>query len=148
MKIKPYAFIHDWGGYRDQTMVVVGTKDVGDLVYFFKRFKVYPKLAKDFIEWWRNNKTPDTDNGSFICVESDHGRMTILYLKEWPKKAQWENYEILMHELHHAVHIILGEKRGMANEKEALAYAQEILFNRIRRKLDRIDKCEIITLKK
>ena len=74
--------------------------------------------------------------------------MTILYLKEWPKKSQWENYEILMHELHHAVHIILGEKRGMANEKEALAYAQEILFNRIRRKLDRIDKCEIITLKK
>lgn len=147
---RPFAFIQHWGCYPDETMIVVGTKKIEDFVYFFKKLKVKAALAKDYLTWMKNNGGigSDGDNGSFSCVDSDNGRCTVLYLKEWPKNTSWLNYQTLIHELHHAVNYILVRYRGMENEWEAQAYAQEQMFQQIRRKLDNNEKCEKIFLKK
>lgn len=151
MKIQcPFAFVQEWGCYPDETMVIVGTKDIEDFFYFFKKLKVKALLAKDYLTWMKENGGVgvDGDNGNFSCVDSDNGRMTVLYLKEWPKKATWSDYQTLMHELHHAVNFVLVKYRGMENEWEAQAYAQEQLFQQIRRKLDGLDKVDKVYLKK
>lgn len=144
---RAYAFVQDWGLYPDQTMVVVGTKDPEDFFTLFKKFKVRALLAKDYLTWMKaHGLGSEGDNGSFSCVDSENGRMTVLYLKEWPKNASWKNYETLLHELHHAVNFVLVKHRGMGDEWEAQAYAQECLFHAIRRKLDKVDKCKIVYL--
>jgi len=146
---RAYAFVQHWGCYPDETMVVVGTKDPEDFLIFFKKLKVKAGIAIDYLKWMKDNGGigSDGDNGSFSCVDSNNGRMTVLYLAEWPKKALWVNYKTLMHELHHAVNYILVKYRNMGSEWEAQAYAQEMMFEHIRRKLDRLDPCEIIYIK-
>lgn len=145
---RAYAFIQDWGVYPDQTMVIVGTKDPEDFFFFFKKLKVKAGIATDYLKWMKENGLgSDGDNGSFSCVDSENGRMTVLYLAEWPKNPLWVNYKTLMHELHHAVNFILVKHRGMKDEWEAQAYAQEMMFEHIRRKLDRLDPCEIVYIK-
>ena len=140
MKKNPFAFVHPWGGTPDETLVVVGTKDPKDYVRIFRHFKVKPDLAKDVITWLKDGIGKQTDNGAFFWVESDHGRFTSLYLKDWAN--DWSHYETLMHELHHAVNYVLVDCRGMGKEPEAQAYAQEMLFHGIRRKLENLDKHE------
>lgn len=148
-KLRPFAFIQEWGCYPDETMVVVGTKKIEDFFFFFKKLGVKALLAKDYLTWMKKNGGigSDTDNGSFSCVDSENGRCTVLYLKEWPKNPNWYNYQTLMHELHHAVNYILVRYRGMDNEWEAQAYAQEQMFQRIRRKLDGQEKFERVFIK-
>lgn len=143
MKKKPvraFAFIQEWGCYPEETLVVVGTKDPEDFFLLFKKLKVKAGIAIQTLKWMKANPMgTDSDNGCFCWVDGPAGRMTILYLKEWPKKAMWSNYQTLMHELHHAVDYCLVQARGMEKEKEAQAYAQEMLFEHIRRKLDNLE---------
>jgi hypothetical protein len=139
---KKFAFIQEWGGTPDETLVIVGTKDKKDFYKIFKNFKIKPIMAKAVLTWMGDGFGKDSDAGAFFWVNSDGGRFTGLYLKQWPKKTSWSDYETLMHELHHAVHEVLVLQRGMGKEPEAQAYMQETLFHQIRRKLDNLEKHE------
>lgn len=138
--VRAFAFIQEWGCYPEETLVVVGTKDPKDFFLLFKKLKVKAGIAIQTLKWMKSHTWgKDDDNGSFLWVDGPAGRMTILYLKEWPKKASWSNYQTLMHELHHAVDYVLVQCRGMGEEREAQAYAQEQMFEQIRRKLDNLE---------
>jgi hypothetical protein len=50
-------------------------------------------------------------------------------------KNNWDFFESIMHEVHHAVEEISSAK-GMIDELEAKAYLFEYLFRNIRRKLN------------
>lgn len=140
---RAFAFVQEWGCYPEETLVVVGTKDPEDFFHIFKKLKVKAGIAIQTLKWIKEKKMgTEGDNGCFCWVDGPAGRMTILYLKEWPKKAAWSNYQTLMHELHHAVNYCLVNCRGMEKEPEAQAYAQEMLFQNIRRKLDNLDRYE------
>lgn len=144
---RAFAFVQDWGCYPEQTLVLVGTKDAEDLFKMFKKLKVNFGIAKQTLKYIKEHGFgTDTDTGCFLWVDGEAGRMTILYLKEWPKKPTWKNYQTLMHELHHAVAFVLCDCRGMEKEREAQAYAQEMMFQNIRRKLDGQDKEDRVTL--
>lgn len=137
---RAFAFVHDWGCYPEETLVVVGTKDPKDFLRIFEASKVKSGIAAQTIKWMKDNKMgTESDNGCFFWIDGPAGRMTVLYLKGWPKKAAWTDYQTLMHELHHAVDFCLVQCRGMEKEKEAQAYAQEMLFEHIRRKLDNLE---------
>ncbi len=124
------VFIQDWGTYTNQTLVVLGMNRK-QIVHQLKRFGV----KKDFKDWIEKN-------GEFIdenIAREDKGFFahnnggSILWLKGWDNT--WGAGEVLLHELHHAVHFILGQSKGMLAECEAMAYQQEWLFRTIRRRL-------------
>jgi hypothetical protein len=131
---KPKHFILNWGTYPQDTLVLIGTPHRE----WLKVAKIYSK-KKDLLSWVEQEAMSEdispifkTSKGMFI-YSPDHS-YSMLWLAEWD--SEWVNYETLMHELHHAVHLMLGKKRGMADETEALAYQQEFLFRQARRKLD------------
>lgn len=146
--MKPYAFIQDWGVFPEQTMVVIGTRNPDNYGKLIRKLHATPAMAKEIVEKLKQEGEmgKDTDKGFFFFLNLTRNRFSCLYFKEWPKKAAWENYETLIHELHHAVYFILGECRGLMKEPEAQAYMVEGLFHSIRRKLDGLDKCEKVYL--
>ena len=141
------AFVQHWGCYPTETVVIVGTRRQEDVMWLLKKLSVEKGVLKDVDTWIANNDLGlESDNGLYLNINAGGRVFTAIFLKEWPKKATWKHYQVLMHELHHAVHDCLGRRRGMMDEWEAQAYAQEMLFEHIRRKLDGIDKCEMVYL--
>ena len=131
----PRFFTIDWGTFPNQTLVFVGVP-IGEWLKIAKGIK---DAKKDFLSWIeRESKSEELGEllkhckGMFLS-DTEHS-YSILYFAEW--SGNWDGYETLMHELHHAVHEMLGNKRGMREEMEGLAYAQEHLFRQARRKLD------------
>lgn len=127
-------FVQDWGTYPNQTLVCLGAKPKEILAYA-KRIKAKPILLK-----WL---TEEVDKSIKESIEKDHlgffmhndGR-SILWLREFTDN--WDFYGVLLHELHHAVFVILGSNKKMEEEIEAQAYQFEYLFQQIRRKIQKV----------
>lgn len=140
---RPFAFIQSWGCYPVETMIIVGTRDKNHVREFAKACNIKDAVIKDVYTWMEDNFVGvESDSGQYLQIDAGGCVFTAIFLKEWPKKAEWGHYETLMHELHHAVNDCLVEKRGMGKEWEAQAYCQERLFHTIRRKLDGLEKVE------
>lgn len=124
---KKTIFIQDFGSTSDQMLVCVGVEKI-DVLKYCKKVGV----KKDFLkmveyldwEWMRKQK------GVFHWNDESSG--TILFLHT--PRDEWEYWECLIHELHHAVHE-WGKRKCRNEEMEMLAYQQEYLFRSIRRKL-------------
>ena len=123
-------FIQNWGTYQNETLVCIGV-NIKEIKYYCMRNKlifnnnVLHTLEKNI------NKTLL----GFVLVNDDG--TSFLWLKEF--KNKWKYYETLMHELHHLVFIIFGNKL-MESEMEAQAYQFEYLFREIRKNLTKETK--------
>ena len=128
------SFVLDWGTFQDDTLVLVG---LGHSEWEAAAKKV-DGAAKGFVDWVKKAADNCYEAGAFEGTKGffyhDTSPWTILCFPEW--NGTWEDYGTLMHELHHAVHYVLGERRHMKDEMEALAYQQEFLFSQCRRKLN------------
>ena len=126
-KIVKCHFIQEWGTYTNQTLICVNlTTD--EIIKAAKK----EKAAKWFIDILEKDKEDIKklmDDGARGFFMSNQGA-SVLWLKKF--EDEWEWYEVLMHELHHAVHHILRDNKGMGDELEAQAYQQEFLFREIR----------------
>src|SRR3990167_4195246 len=129
--LKNFCFLQNWHVYPNDTLVCIGMTKPEIVAFIRDKEKGKEKWKTGVAEDFENTKTPIGDKGYFWYP--DEAAQSILIINEWD--GSWDNFETLIHELHHAVHIMLGEKRGMAGEVEALAYAQEYLFRSIRKKI-------------
>lgn len=125
---KPFGFVQDWGTFPDQTLVVIGVKSKNDIIEIARKVGGHKKL----LEKLKDMGEPPLECAGFFEYLGD-GCGSILYMKTY--KDDWTFWGTLMHELHHAVFYTLQRHRSMDAEKEALAYAQQDLFQNIRRKL-------------
>jgi len=135
-KAKPYTkiFLQDWGTFKNQTLVAVGV-GTKEMAAYMKRIGA----KQSSIDVFNNDKQRleelmKSSNG-FFSTPDDASTGSILWLKSWDES--WKDYEVLIHELFHAVYCILGKGRSMMEEQEAMAYQQEFLFGEIRRKLNK-----------
>ncbi len=93
---------------------------------------VKPGVIEEFTEHKKMfNEAQEGAQGFVLNLPKSN--VTVLWLKVYD--IHWECMETLIHELHHAVYIVLGKNRSMADEMEALAYQQEFLFRSIRQHL-------------
>lgn len=130
-----YSTIIDMGTYSDKILVTVGT-DYNDINTFYKenhKTKKNISLDKELFSGTYDGFFDDDTN--------------ILWLKEW-KGTQYDK-DVLTHECHHIVQILLGTKRGMHTELEALAYQQDYLIKKIRDILnkERRRQCSVLDAK-
>src|SRR3990167_1646425 len=145
VKKKPFtgSFVLDWGTYQDSTLVAVGLPF--DLLEKKYRKLAYPE-NKEVLKENRADIEPlikEQNKGFFWFKEGDakRQRTSILWLRDW--RDDWPHHETLIHEIFHAIIIILGDHRGMIAaqdseifyEDEAMAYQMEYLFRQCRRKL-------------
>ena len=128
-----FSFLQDWGTYPAQTLVCVGLGKP-EVLKVLRSYggsdgtgRTMARMADAFDKTVEHDLTKN--KGYFWSFE---GR-SVLAVREYADR--WEWWETLMHELHHAVHLINGEERGQEKELEALAYQQEYLFRAIRRRL-------------
>lgn len=135
-KNKPIIFIQPWGTYCNDTIVCVGGQ-YKDMVRFLKQLKYCkPEVIQELVAS-EKDITAAIDKGNYGWFKfMQKSNYSIIWLKKIDD--DWSCWEVLMHELHHAVACILGDERAMANEPEALAYQQEYLFRAIRRRLQNI----------
>lgn len=133
-KEQKFAYIQEWGTYSNETIVSVGMTAEEILDWLKKN-----NGSKKFIDFINKDARKEVERmiservgGLFLPCEG----ASLLWLCEW--KNNWEQIEILVHEVHHAVQAILGRHRNMMQEDEALAYQQQFLFREIRRKLQKL----------
>lgn len=134
-----YSTIIDTGTYSDKILLTVGTtwEELNAFTKDFHRNKKNIILDKDLFN--------GTCDGFF-----DHNT-NVLWLSQW--KGSVYDQDVLRHECHHVVQILLGNRRGMHEELEALAYQQDYLIKKIRDILNkerREVKCNVpaVVLKK
>jgi hypothetical protein len=129
---KPIWFVQSWEIFPNDTMVCVNMKrqEIIDLLHKNEKKSGWVKgVAAKF-----EKMVPDDfQHNRGMFWHPMEGAQSILMLFDWD--GSWENHETLMHELHHATLIMLGQKRGMIEELEAMAYAQVFLFREIRQKI-------------
>jgi len=133
-KLEKAIFIQEWGTYTNQTLVAVGSS-TDEMLRYLKKNKVNKASIDAFVADKQNLESQMQNSLGLFCRPKDGDAGSILWLKNWDKN-NWRCYEILIHELFHAVYGILGKDKGMLDEEEALAYQQEYLFGEIRRKLN------------
>jgi hypothetical protein len=147
---KPFAFIQDLNTLPEDILVVVGSKRIEDWKILLKKLHIKQNVTNEIVSSLEKDNIEDKGVAGFfdsLSIKSEKNfHANFLCIAEWPKKAGWVDYEVLIHELHHAVQMIMSEQKGMSTEREALAYAHENLFHTLRRKLDGIDKFEKVTL--
>lgn len=127
-------FFQEWGTYKDQTLVAVGV-NMAEILSFLKKKKVDKESIKAMESWSKDYSQTMANSNGFFCQPSPN-LGNILWLKKWDTD-DWGCYEVLVHELFHAVYNVMGKSRGMMDEQESMAYQQEHLFNEIRRKLNK-----------
>lgn len=120
-KIFSKNFVIDNGSYTDKILVSVGT-DWQDINMFYKEFY---KTKRDIIL--------DKELFDGKCVGFFDDDSMVLWLAKW-SNTEYDN-DTLRHECHHICQILLGNKRGMHEELEALAYHQDYLVETIRKEL-------------
>lgn len=130
-RIKAFAFVQEWGLFPDETLVVVGADTKEEII----RLANKARAGKPFMG---NIKDADLPSEPFFIRFENGTKGSILRLPKY--EDTWTFWETLIHELHHAVQFTLAKGRGMDEEPEGLAYSQEILFRKIRRKLQGIEK--------
>lgn len=132
-KLVKLCFIQDWGTFTMQTLVCIGMtyneivaemkkRDLNGIKDFIKE----NEDEKDYFDIGNNHQS-----GMFWHCEN----RSVLWLEEF--KDDWNFYETLMHEVHHAVQCLLADRKSMSEEIEALAYQQEFLFHNIRRTIQK-----------
>lgn len=136
MKKKPFLFTQDCGPWKQDILVVIDV-DAAGVLKFLKGIKarksVIELVASE--DYKSGAKLGPNTLGTFFY----EGETRFSELRLQTFEDCWEYWEILIHELHHAV-FFLSKERGMEKEMEAQAYLQEYLFHRIRRKLQGLDK--------
>jgi hypothetical protein len=134
VKIKPITFVQDCGTYSDQILVAIGVP-YSQIIAYTKEIKA----KKDAQEWFLKdeNLKKGYEINKGIYAWDNVSEASFLGMEKF-KEDSWEMWECLMHEIHHAVHHILIQKKKMVDEVEAQAYLQEYLFRQIRRKIQRI----------
>jgi len=134
---KELMFIQEYGTYTNQMLVIVGVSDKKKVFRFLKKNRVNVDFSKwvleDFSDWKENI---DKKLEGMFCWKNGVGGV-VLILR--PPNDSWEYWEVLMHEIHHAVQH-LAKQKDMFEELEAQAYLFEHLFRSIRKKLQGIDK--------
>jgi hypothetical protein len=121
-------YIQSWGTYQNETLVCIGVS-YEEIYKCLKKIKVETDMIK---QWECDIDLLDNCLNGAGLFWFNHSR-SILWLKDW--KNDWKHYDILLHELFHAVYYILGKGKNMMSEDEGMAYQQEFLFKAIRRKL-------------
>jgi hypothetical protein len=134
-RLKPFHFTQYWGTYANQTLVMVNVepKDVPKRVASLKL--VSDENMELLMEMAQTASEEEGNGNKGMFVFNDEHALSMLVLNDFD--FSWKNWDTLMHECHHAVHIMLGEKRCMSSEREALAYAQQFLVSEIRRTICR-----------
>lgn len=127
---KRFNYFQEWGTYNIDTLVSVGTS-YDQLLNYATRLKA----KKDNLEALRNGKEKIISLMERPAMFIDLPNGNILWIKKYEDK--WEFYEILVHELFHAVYMVLGQDQRMLKEEEAMAYQIEFLFREIGKKLRR-----------
>lgn len=113
-----YSTIIDTGTYSDKILVTVGTT-----------WEELNTFTKDFYGNKRNI-TLDKDLFNGTCDGFFDDNTNVLWLSQW--RGNVYDQDVLRHECHHVAQILLGVKRGMHEELEALAYQQDYLIKKIR----------------
>lgn len=134
-------FVQSFGSYHNTFLVVVGHegKEILDIA---KELSFSDDAERD-VGWNKfiseNEKDILQTHKEDVCGKvwtCDEWGFGIMYLGGWSMKLT--DRLTLMHELHHAVHFMLGEFRSMEKEAEALAYQQEHLYSEIERRLEEL----------
>jgi hypothetical protein len=130
---KPIIFVQDTGVYTDQILVCAGASKK-DVIAFNKK----KRAIKPFQEWLKNETSlyQEAEKNEGIYAQNDDVQGSVLMLR--PFEDKWDYWEVLIHELHHAVEF-LAKRKAMQEETEAKAYLQGYLFRSIRRKFSGID---------
>lgn len=129
---KKFFYVQEWGSYTNQTLVCVGMT-ANEIVSASKKLK----SDKEFIDFLDKDIRDEVDK---LQIDGSNGMFTekngasLLWLKVW--ENTWKSTGVLIHELSHAIYMILDKSKGMMDEVEAKAYQQEYLFHQIRSKLD------------
>lgn len=130
-KQKKFAYIQDWGTYGNDTIVAIGMT-IPEIVAFLKRKKQgTEEQYKELLDNEENLIGKMKRTQGFCAVNEDG--TSIIWFPDW--EDDWHHYEVLLHEICHAVHNILGKYRNMMDEDESRAYQTEYLFHNIRRTL-------------
>lgn len=129
-----FKFIQDWGSYQNDTLVYVG--------YGKEEIKKDLQKYQDSATVISNLETVDFDGFRGLVI-TDRAK-TLLVLSKWD--GGWEYLEVLIHEIHHLVYMVMVKNKMMEDEMEAQAYQQEYMFRQIRQKLNK--KLEILKNKK
>lgn len=104
------------GSYFDTIIISVGSN--------WKQLDRYYKKIYETDEEIPLDKDCFKDCVGFFDEDAD-----VLWLKEWNNKKA--DRDTLTHECHHATQFLLGKRRAMFEEPEALAYHQDFLIETI-----------------
>ena len=138
-KQKPIIFTQEVNPYRHQITVFAGCSQKEAEVWAKKH--ILKTELKDYLEFIKNNEQLFTEVlnknqlGYAICHEKKQYIVIILQKFE----DTWSYWECLLHELSHVLDWLV-EWKLLDGETEARAYLHEWLFNRIRRKIQGVDK--------
>ena len=107
-----------------------------DIVNYMRRIKAKIGIAENFVKAKTDieeyiNRRGDAVGG-LTHIDYEHAT-TVLILPSW--ENEWKYLDVLVHEITHMVHAILGKCLNMMDEDEARAYQTEFLFKEIRKKL-------------
>ena len=127
----------DWGTFFGTTMVCCGWKDYAEVKEFLKR-KKYTQWLEAMEIKAEEFKTNHFSKWGAIDEKNKKITFTILWLKDWKHDA--EHYEILAHELLHAVQFCMPDFLDVTTEHEAVAYQHSYLFNRAAKELNEMLK--------
>lgn len=134
---KPFKHIYlqSWGTYSDETVVAVGASHE-DILAWAKKIKAKPWIIKEIEEGKKKLEEYMDGRGCFIEMTGPTGRATILWLRKWDRSL--EDVSVLVHELSHAIDLVLVKALCMGDETEAKAYQLQFLYLAVLRELDRM----------
>lgn len=136
------ALIYDWGSFPSHTFICIGLTHEEAIKWCKDRKN---KISKEFTSWIEKDahikkSFSGNDGGVFTYgtgdYEGDKLSFSAIIVKDF--EDVWTCWEILLHELHHAVYWIT-KFHALQDETEAQAYTYVQAFRTIRRKLQKID---------
>ena len=126
MKYKT-IFFQDWGTFNGTTLVCVGWKNYAEIKEHLKKRKHW--------DWYNamHHKPDEFDSHHFSKWKYKNRRFSLLFLKDY--KPKFDYYNILSHELVHAVMFMMSDYLEVEEESEAVAYQHTYLMREIVKKL-------------
>lgn len=129
---RPIWFVQSWEIFPNDTLVCVNMTRKS-ILSLLRKNEEKEGWKNGVAEAFEKSMPQDFGNNRGMFWHPIEGAQSILMLFDWD--GSWENHDTLMHELHHATVIMLGQKRSMIEELEAMAYTQVYLFRQIRIKI-------------
>lgn len=122
-------FIQDWGTYPNETMVVVGygPKEIRNIL---EKAGTGEQILKEYDE----SDCEEAAESSLGFMTDFNNGSSLLWLASFDAN-NWDDFDVLVHEIMHLVQKCMIKMRGMEDEYEAQAYQLEYLFRSIRKKL-------------